>query len=526
MRGLAQNPEENSLKREYWLGDIDLRPAALFRIALGAFVLFDLLEFTPNLRAWFSDEGVFPRASFIANWARTTRFVPMDAFGSPLLVWVYWGLAFVFAAMMLVGYRSRLASFLTFVLMAGFQERLPPLFDGSDSVLRLMLFWNAFTRSGNLWSVDSLRAAAAGSPLPRKGPALPVRLLQLQPGWIYLCSIIFKMEGSFWRNGTALHYVLHLDKVFTQPYLAFLGDIKPLVYIGSYGTLVVEGSFLALTLCPFYPRITRIIAMLEGTALHAGIGLSMRIGHFSYLMPLCYIPLFAPEWAQTIVSWASAKLVTPEWRTRWTELALKLPGPRVPSPGWIPRQTATAALATVFVLTSWYSLPALPPNLQKYTPKPVTAFLTTLVDYASLWNSWDMFAPEPLHTDYHLTAPGELENGVKINIFGGPDGEQRGFFFTRWWKYEENVIGGNQTLPLEWGRYVCREHNFHLAPGEPRLHTFQLVKEWQDIPELGKPWPALQRTTIWSHVCYEDPKPGTVAPKAQEKPLAISLPAH
>src|SRR5579863_8074135 len=103
MRGLAQNPEENSLRREYWLGDIDLRPAALFRIALGAFVLFDLVELAPNLRAWFSDEGVFPLASFLSNWGRTTRFVLLDAFRTPALVWVYWSIAIVFAAMMMVG---------------------------------------------------------------------------------------------------------------------------------------------------------------------------------------------------------------------------------------------------------------------------------------------------------------------------------------------------------------------------------------------------------------------------------------
>ncbi len=516
MGGLAKNPEENSLRKEFWLGEIDLRPVALFRAALGAFVLFDLFEFAPNLRDWFSDEGVFPRAAFITGWARTTRFVPMDAFGTPALVWVYWGLAVGFAAMMMVGYRSRLASFLTFVLVAGFQERLPPLFDGSDSVLRLMLFFHAFTRSGNVWSFDALRAAAAGTPLSSRGPAMPVRLLQIQPGWIYLCSIFYKAGGKLWHDGTALHYVWHLDKVFSQPYALPLADVKPVVYVGTYSTLVIEATFLALTLSPWYPRVTRATAMLLGTAMHTGIGLTMRIGHFSYLMPVCYLPMLPPEWAQAAVSFVAARHLKPEWRTFWRAQALRLPGPTAPWPRAAQaKPLGLWAIAAVFGVTCWYSTPAIQPPYSKYVPKPLTAALTTLVDYASLWNSWDMFAPEPLHTDYHLTAPGELENGVKINLFGGPadgPGEQRGFLFTRWWKYYENVIGGNQTLPLEWGRYICRERNYHLKPGEPRLHTFQLIKEWQDIPAMGQPWPAVQQTVIWSHLCYDDPKPGPPAP--------------
>ena len=513
---LATDPEENSLRAAYWFGRIDQRPVALFRIFLGAFVLFDLLELTPNLRAWFSDEGVFPRASFLANWARAPRLCLLDAFASPALVWVYWGLALVAAAAMTIGYRSRIASILTFVLMAGFQERLPPLFDGSDSVLRLMLFWHIFTRSGNVWSIDALQARAAGRPLPLLGPALPSRLLQTQIGWVYFCSVFFKGGGEFWRTGTSLHYVWHLTTVFAHPWVDSLriAEVPWLVMAGTYGTLVFESVFLFFIHSPVWHRPLKIVALTWGTAFHTAIGLTMRIGHFSYLMPLTYLTMFERDWAQRCVDWMHARLPV-GWDGFWRGLARWLPAAGKPWSllDW-QEPLVTWALGLAFVATSWYSLPE---EGKRFLPRPVQ----TAVEYASLWNSWDMFAPEPLHVDYHLTAPGELEDGTQVNLFGHDDGEHRGYLFTRWWKYEENVIGGNQTLPLEWGRYLCREHNSHLKPGEPRLHTFSLVKESRDIPAIGQPWPETKRDVIWNHRCYDGPDKNSPPPA-----VATQLQSH
>ncbi|MBS2028693.1 MAG: hypothetical protein JST54_12395 [Deltaproteobacteria bacterium] len=502
----------NPFTARYWVGQMDLRGIALFRIGLGLFLIFDLLDFAPDLRAWFSNEGVLPLSPFLGQWARSTRFVLMDAFSTPLLVWVYWAIALAVSIAVVLGYRTRLASVLAFVLFAGFQERLPPLFDGSDTVLRLMLFWHMLTASGNVWSLDALRAEKAGRPLSRTGMALPVRMTGVQIGWIYFCSVFWKMGGWKWHDGTAVHYGLHLSHVFARPWAAALADVLPVVQFITYFTLVLEASFLFLTHFPYKPRLFKAIALLAGVALHGGIFLTINVGHFSFLMPLCYVAMFEGDWAQWVVDHASRLLKLDSWRARFEAWASTIPAPRETRPGW-PRARAWGwtAAGVWYVLVCWYSMPKTVVPAQPHA-------VETAIQYASMWSSWDMFAPNPLSTDYHLSAPAVFEDGSTTDLLG-EGGDQRGFFFTRWWKYMENVTGGGELLPLEWGRYMCREHNQNLKPGQPRLYTFTLYKDNIDIPKIGEPWPAVQRQSVWNHRCFDLPgnKPGPSLPVAMNQ---------
>jgi hypothetical protein len=495
------------LTKKYWLGRIDLRPIALFRIVMGFFVLWDVLEFAVDLRAWFSDEGVLPRWAMLGQWARSNRFCLLDSFGSPTMVWVYWALSVAAALMMIVGYRSRLASIAVFVLVAGYQERIPPLFDGSDTVLRMILFWHMFTQSGNVWSADALVARARGTPLPTTGPALPVRLTQLQIGWVYFCSVFYKLQGQTWHDGTAVHYALHLTHVFARPWADLVADSIPIVGFITFFTLVLESSFIFLTHAPFLHKPLKALALVCGVGLHAGIFLTINVGHFSYLMPITYLPMFEPEWSQKVVDVAS-RLFGFDRLHRLHELLRKLPQPVPRSvPAWVKswEKPAFGALGLTAFLVSWYSMPS-----QYRTEMPHA--VETTIQYASLWSNWDMFAPEPLRTDYHLTMPAEFEDGTTADLFGGPKdgpGDVRGFWFTRWWKYLENVTGGGDLLPLEFGRYYCRERNYHLQPGQPRLYTFSLLKENQVIPAIGQPWPQKELQTVWQHRCFDKPSDKT-----------------
>jgi predicted DCC family thiol-disulfide oxidoreductase YuxK len=291
----------NPLSWAFWFGELDLRPIALFRIALGLLILFNLLDLAPNLTAWFSDEGLLPRPLLLSS-TRHDRFSLHDAFGTPTATWVYWFLAMTVASAMTVGYRTRSSQVLTYVFFAGYNERLVYVFDGSDAVLRFALFFLIFCQSGNRYSRDAVNAAAAGRPLPERGSAFPIRLIQLFVALMYLGSALHKLAVPMWLDGTALHYVLSIPHTLTRDWATVLADSAFIVKAGTWYGLVSEILFIALVFSPFMHRRAKAIGLLIGLVLHVGISFALNIGLFSYLMPITYLAYFEPEWTERAVA--------------------------------------------------------------------------------------------------------------------------------------------------------------------------------------------------------------------------------
>lgn len=534
---------EKSYLARFWVGKVDLRPFAAFRIAFGLALLYDLCDLFPNLRVFFSDEGVLPRAPFISQWARFWRFSALDAFGPPALVYAYWFVAAAAVVALIFGYRTRIASVASFILVASFQERLPPLFDGSDTVIRMLLFWQMFAPVGQLWSVDALQKARRGLEVPKTAGALPFRIMQLQVAWIYLCTACHKVQGTTWRNGDAVHYTLHLSHVFSRWWAQaeWLAENNFIIHAMTWGTLVFEFGFMAFVFLPVpwskVSRSARAVGVASVVSLHLGIAVTINVGLFSYLMPLVLLMFWEPEWIQALVD-RLQKLLGASRLARVRELCLALPEPRgwEPSPStWLSASTkqqlqkwGAVALCTWFAICTWY---AVPPYIRTWLGQqasratgsyvnPMPHWLETPVQALDVWSSWDMFSPEPLRTDYHLSAPGELDDGTKVYMLGDDEtGEHRGFWFSRWYKYFENVTGGDQLLPLEWGRFLCREHNFGGVDPRKRLYTFTLYKDNQIIPPIGQPWPPVSRQVVWVHRCYDKP---AQAPAQHPAPIAAS----
>ena len=60
--------------------------------------------------------------------------------------------ACLFAAMLMVGYRTRLATITTWILHLAVIERLPSITGGGDNLMRYLLLWSMFVPLGACWS--------------------------------------------------------------------------------------------------------------------------------------------------------------------------------------------------------------------------------------------------------------------------------------------------------------------------------------------------------------------------------------
>jgi Vitamin K-dependent gamma-carboxylase len=492
--------------REFWIGRADLAPVSLFRIVYGVELFNWFWQLYPNIPAFFTDEGFMPRTLLVTEFP--DRFSLIAGMGTWWQIDLFWAACLVVAIMLTIGWHTRTACILAFLGVASFEWRNPLLLDGSDIVFRLVPFWLALTNCGDLYSVDATRRKAQGEVVTETGPALPVRLLELQVGWIYLMTGLEKMAGTLWKNGTATYYALQLEHTFGRSWAYPLATNMIVVHVMSWGTLVVELLFLPFSMIP--TRITRLIAVAGAAFLHGGILTMMNVGNFPVIM-LSTLILFLPaEWIRSFVdtvqvrvgSRLSPRLAAAAAGTARREMRhMTVVPPRKVGIGQ--RREVRAGGAVLLLAVSAVAFAsALPSSAASYRPQGV---LAQMLDFSSLDQRWDMFSPDPAQTDGWMLAPAKLADGGTYDLLtGGPVSTGPRWsdpLYTRWVKVFERIANGAYAdYRLEFGRSFCRLRNFHLQPGQSALDTFELVYVERTINPPGEA-PTLKEYPIWSHQC-------------------------
>ncbi|HXN34132.1 MAG TPA: HTTM domain-containing protein [Polyangiaceae bacterium] len=509
------------LYRPTWLGSTDLRSAGLFRITFGLATLGSIVDLAPILRAAFSDDGFWPRWTAILS--DPDRFSLMDVSGPTWVTYGYWSLAIGACVCFIVGWHSRVAALATFVLWSGLVERNPGMFDASDTVIRVLFFWSIFLPVGRWYSLDAALARAKGRPLPREGSALPLRLIQLQFAWIYFATFLFKIPGSTWQDGTAVHVALGLEHLYTRPLGSLMRHVPWITSAATYLTLLVEVAFLPLVFLPIGQPWAKALALVSGFALHFGIWVTMCIGGFSWVMIAAYPLFFDPRW----VDWAVAHGMSPvsrlaqRWPGSWPKDVWLRAFPSravgdgagdrrpdsfpLPSPGPLlgaARGAGQAILVALLVACVWSAAP-LPERAR------IPARLAKIVRTLELWQAWSMFAPDPQWVDTELLGDGKLLDGTAVDVLRGdePPGplppSKHGFLASRWSSVTEQVSQGDPTLLTEFANFLCREWNRPDRPrGRPVLATFNLLRIDRPVPRQGFDLGPPNKVHLWQQFCF------------------------
>lgn len=188
---------------------IDLRSLALFRFLLGSLLFWLLCGSLCQLGALYTDAGVLPRGWVMASespWRLSLYFLNGTAtFAGALLL-----LQIALAAMLALGWHSRCASILGFVLYASLVSRAPLAAGSVDQLLVALLFWSSFLPLGARWSVD---AALASNPPPHEdrhvswaGAGLLLQLVS-----VHFFNALLRSAPEWHEQATALYYLLSLD---------------------------------------------------------------------------------------------------------------------------------------------------------------------------------------------------------------------------------------------------------------------------------------------------------------------------
>ena len=270
----------------------DLRSLAALRIVLALIVLIDLFGRASSLRALYTDEGVYPRGLLLGNLNEWQWSVFLAAGSVALVRLLFVGTA-VAALALLLGYRTRLMTFVVWVMVVSIQLRNPLLLNAGDTLLHLLLFWGIFLPLGDRWSIDANRASVLPRPSSLYLSAATVGLL-LQIAFMYWFAAALK-TGPPWReDGTALYFTLGLMEM-TRPVGHFLHQFPDLLRVLTFATLGLEVVAPILLFVPIFTGVIRTAAAFSVMALHAGIFLTMSIGFFPWLSALCMV-CFLPAW--------------------------------------------------------------------------------------------------------------------------------------------------------------------------------------------------------------------------------------
>ncbi|MRG94785.1 DUF393 domain-containing protein [Polyangium spumosum] len=283
---------------------------------MAAVLLGDLLRRWPWVRAFYSNEGVLPNHNHIFNlrdqgqvWSILHAFssVGENHFAFALILLVYLGF--------LLGWKTRVFHALSLVCLVSLGSRNILLENQGNYAAVALLFFTLFLPLGSRFSVDALVKSLSSRdektdaelndrPRPTEAELAATR----GPGWsplsfaalavtlqiviILVASAAWHLQGS-WRDGSGLHYALHVERWVSDIGARVQG--APGASRGlSYLLLAAECVVPLLVLVPVARRVFRGIAVGLLVVYALTLGVLFSLGLYAWTL-LAAAALLIPE---------------------------------------------------------------------------------------------------------------------------------------------------------------------------------------------------------------------------------------
>lgn len=297
-----RNIRWNSLKIVF---GVDLRTLALFRMGIGTMLLVDLVLRMRDLSAHYTDAGVFPRQAaieYLSNW-RISLYLANGSFDFQLLMFAIAGLA---ALLLALGWRTRLMTVLSWLLLMSLHNRNPLLLQGGDNLLLMMLFWGMFLPLGARFSVD---AALDSRTAMRDNAYFSVATIALLVQFmsVYFFSAFLKSGPEWLPLGSATFLALNTDVMVT--WVGVWARQFPVLLQGlTYFVWFLELLGPLLIFSPLFFIPIRLTLMIFFMLMHLGFLGMLHVGLFPFISILS-LSTFTPG---AVWDWLGSKLRTAE----------------------------------------------------------------------------------------------------------------------------------------------------------------------------------------------------------------------
>ncbi|MGH8442976.1 MAG: hypothetical protein ACRETF_08765 [Nevskiaceae bacterium] len=494
---------------------IDLRTLALFRVMLAGVTAFDLLRRLADVRDFYTDFGVMPRA-WLAQTGESWRLSLHLANGETWFQSTVIAAQALLALMVLAGYRTRIAAVLTFVLLGSLHNRNPMILGGGDHLMLCLWFWALFLPIHARWSVD---AALSTRPPPESDRHLSwaSAALTLQVLYFMLMHIAllldFKLGHFRWASLTALTVLLGNAGWNWAARRADHGRHLKIYYDEGCGfclkSCLLMRHFLALPRTEVLPAqgSSRASALMQAqytwvvidgedvahTRWNAGVALLRHSLLFGWTWRLAKLRLWERP-GNAVYDWVARHRGALGVLTAWL-----LPERAVTFESGRGAQRTAAAM--LFVVLSWNlaSIGAL--------PAAVAEVEAPLIRILRLDQAWNMFAVQ--RDDGWFVVPGKREDGAEVDLlrpneplsYAGPEHASVTHETPIRWRTYRNRIWDPQFAihRQEYARFLCRDWNLRAAPGQ-RVLSLKIVYMLERPLPPGQT-PTVEQRVIWRHDC-------------------------
>ncbi len=400
-----------SLKFQELFG-IDLRSLALFRILTALIVIGDLIQRIFDLETFYSDLGILPRSIEITQYMNINHISLHLISGNIFVQGVLFFISLIFAFALLIGFKTRLAAFMTWVLLLSVHNRALILTIGGDELLRMSLFWGMFLPLGACFSIDSKFSSSKETPKSVLSIASVALLAQVLI--LYWFSIVFKSRSPEWLNGDAIYFAISQEHYATQ-----IG--KYLFQFPHAMKLLTHSSFWFETIGPlllFFPIFTgpiRTLIAFMFIGFQIGMGSCIILTIFTWSASLVMIP-FIPSWF-----WDKfLPIITKVIHLDFISSLFKKISNNLFSFAKLKQNTGSAffnlsIFGNIFVLLMflyviWWNLWTVSKKFE--IPKD----LTVIANILRIDQKWNLYCPIATYS-YWYVIPAILKDGTRVDLF-------------------------------------------------------------------------------------------------------------
>lgn len=489
------------------LGSVDLRSLAVVRICLAVLLLTDLMSRWGDLTAHYTDAGVLPRSILFETEGLRAYLSLHSLSGTGMWQAMLFAVATYFAITLLLGIRTRLATFGSWVLLLSLHHRNPVVLQAGDALLRMLLFWGMLLPLGARWSIDS--ASGPMTLYRRKDNRLlsvaGVAIL-LQVCLVYWFTATFKDHPMWWHKNAA-YFALHVDQLVT-PFGMWLRQIDWLLPILTKAAFTLAIAAPLLVFCPVWTGTARMLVIIAMIGTHLALAMCLNLGLLPYVAAMSWLVFIPGKWWDWLKSrfrrqtglranpspafWLLALLkhipmVLPGSRRGTGDVLIDVPTSRhigIKARGW---EQLVACIA-LFYAIAW--------NLQWLDSQRETPLLpvrvTAVGDVLRMEQNWNMLSPEALSNDGWFVMPAQLLNGSQVDAFtGGPlSWTNPAHIFenptsSRWRKYLRNMSNPQYTRHLTpFANYLARSFNSTHSTAE-QIVSFEIYFIRETTRETG-----------------------------------------